>query len=322
MVARGGGLLLGYAADRVFADPQRWHPVAGFGRFSQAVEARWYADSGSRGAAHTGSLVGAVLAGGILAERLAPSPAARTLVTALATWVVLGGRTLEREATDVLACLNREDDGDLGPARQQVARLVGRDTEHLDESGISRAVIESVAENTSDAVVAPLVWGALAGVPGLLGYRAVNTLDAMVGHHSERYERYGGTAARLDDLVNLPGSRLSGLLTLIAVPRRASLAWRAWRRDSSAHPSPNAGVVEAAFAGALGIRLGGTNRYYGNRIEDRPIMGQGRAARPEDIDAATRIARRIGWLAAFGASGVCLGIGLGARRRSDSGLTG
>ena len=154
---------------------------------------------------------------------------------------------------------------------------MGRDTSALEESEVARAVVESVGENTSDAVVAPLVWGAVAGIPGLLAYRAANTLDAMVGHHNDRYERFGEPAARLDDLVNLPGSRLAGAATLLASPRTARAAARAWRRDAAAHPSPNAGVVEATFAGALGIRLGGTNRYYDNRVEHRAVMGDGRA---------------------------------------------
>lgn len=138
------------------------------------------------------------------------------------------------------------------------------------------------------------MWGAVAGVPGLLGYRAANTLDAMVGHHNARYESYGWASARVDDLLNLPASRLSGALVLAGEPARARDAWRAWRRDAAAHPSPNAGVVEASFAGALGIRLGGTNRYYGNRIEHRAVMGSVRAAEPRDIRGAVVLARRVG----------------------------
>ncbi len=155
-------------------------------------------------------------------------------------------------------------------------------------------------------VVAPLVWGALLGPAGLLGYRAANTLDAMVGHHNARYERFGWAAARLDDLLNLPGSRLAGLLVLAAGPADARPAWAAWRRDAAHHPSPNAGVVEAAFAGSLGIRLGGTNRYYGDRVEHRVVMGDGRAAEPVDIPRANRLATRIGAGAAVAAAAVAL----------------
>ena len=116
----------------------------------------------------------------------------------------------------------------------------------------------------------------------------------MVGHHNARYENYGWASARLDDLVNLPGSRLSGLLTMAAAPSRAMVAWQTWRRDAAWHPSPNGGVVESAFAGALGIRLGGTNTYYGDRIEHRAVLGDGRAAQPDDIAGSTVLARRIG----------------------------
>jgi adenosylcobinamide-phosphate synthase len=291
MRSRAIGLILGFAADRILGDPRRFHPVAGFGTTATALEDRLYADSRARGVVHTGLLVGGTVALGVLAERLAVRPVARTAVTAVATWAVLGGRSLEREASAVHAHLVA---GDLPAARQRLTHLVGRDTAELDESEVSRAVIESVAENTSDAVVAPLVWGAVCGVPGLLGYRAVNTLDAMVGHRNARYENYGWASARLDDAANLPGSRLSGLLTMAAAPSRAGAAAQAWRRDAAAHPSPNGGVVESAFAGSLGIRLGGTNTYYGDRVEHRAVMGDGHAARTDDVARSTVLARRIG----------------------------
>ena len=304
MTARAVGLLLGFAADRVLGDPQRLHPVAGFGNAAAALERRLYADSRARGAAHTAALVGAAIVLGVAAERAAKHPAARAGTTAVATWTVLGGRSLEREALAVDAHLVA---GNLPAARERLTHLVGRDTSSLEAGEIARAVVESVAENTSDAVVAPLLWGALAGVPGLLGYRAANTLDAMVGHHNDRYERFGWAAARLDDLVNLPGSRFAGAATLLAQPRTARATVRAWRRDAAAHPSPNAGVVEATFAGALGIRLGGMNRYYGNRVEHRAVIGDGRAVRPEDIARAARLARRVGIISAVvSASGALL----------------
>ena len=144
---------------------------------------------------------------------------------------------------------------------------------------MARAGVESLAENTSDAVVAPLFWGAVAGLPGLLGYRAVNTLDAMVGYRSARYARFGRVAARVDDVANLVPARLTAALTVLLAPLvggRPADALRAWRRDASGHPSPNAGPVEATAAGALGLRLGGRTEYaYG--VEDRPSLGDGRA---------------------------------------------
>lgn len=289
LLGRPLGLALGFAADRLLGDPHRLHPVAGFGSCAAALERLHYADSRRRGVVHTAVLVGGAIALGAVVERAARGPLGRTVVTAAATWTVLGGRTLEREA---LAVVDHLDAGDLTAARGRVTHLVGRETRHLDASGISRAVVESVAENTSDAVVAPLVWGAVAGVPGLLGYRAANTLDAMVGHRSPRYARFGWASARLDDLANLPGSRLSGALVL-AVGGRPADAWRAWRRDAAAHPSPNAGVVESAFAGTLGVRLGGTNTY-GARVEHRAVMGDGRAPGPQDVHGAVRLSRRVG----------------------------
>ncbi|WP_459984143.1 cobalamin biosynthesis protein [Nocardioides sp. AN3] len=300
MTPRAVGLMLGYAADRLLGDPRRYHPVAGFGTLAGALESRTYADSRRHGVAHTAVLVVGAVALGAGLERAAAPPLARTLVTAVATWAVLGGRSLEREAAAVHRHLADED---LPVARRRLTHLVGRDTSQLDESQISRAVVESVAENTSDAVVAPLIWGALCGVPGLLGYRAANTLDAMIGHRSARYERFGWAAARLDDVLNLPGSRLSGLLTLAARPARAGQAWRAWRRDAGRHPSPNAGVVEAAFAGSLGIRLGGTNTYDGSRVEHRAVLGDGRPPERDDVARAIVLARRVG-LGAVGAAAV------------------
>ena len=303
MSARALGLLLGFTADRVLGDPQRFHPVAGFGIAAAALEQRVYADSRIRGAVHTGVLVGAAMALGVVCDRLSSNAAVRVLLTGAATWAVLGGRSLEREA---LAVLDRLEASGLSAAREQLTHLVGRDTRALDRSEISRAVIESLAENTSDAVVAPLVWGSVAGVPGLLGYRAANTLDAMVGHHNARYERFGWSAARLDDLVNLPASRLTGLLT-VALGGDPAGAGRAWRRDAVGHPSPNAGVVEAAFAGSLGLRLGGSNVYgtgSGRRTEHRTVLGDGRPPVAADVPRAVRLARRVALAAVVAVAGV------------------
>jgi adenosylcobinamide-phosphate synthase len=293
-VSRALGLALGHLADRRLGDPRRWHPVAGFGRAAAALETRTYHDARGRGVLHLALLVGAVAGAGVVLERRALSrPVAHTLLTAAATWTVLGGTSLGREATAVHDLLAADD---LPGARQRLTHLVGRDTSVLDEGEVSRATVESVAENTSDAVVAPLVWGAALGVPGLLGYRAANTLDAMVGHRSERYSRFGWASARFDDLLNLPGSRLSGLLAAALAPSvggRPVAALRTWARDARRHPSPNAGVVEAAFAGALGVRLGGRNHYaYG--VEDRVLLGDGPPPGPADIHRSVRLAGRVG----------------------------
>jgi adenosylcobinamide-phosphate synthase len=295
-VARAAGLAAGYAADRLLGDPRRWHPVAGFGAVAAWLERRVYADQRSRGVLHVTALVGGAAALGGTAERLTSRrPLLRAVVTALATWAVLGGRSLEREA---LAVHGHVTESDLPAARHRLTRLVGRNTTGLSESEVARAVVESVAENTSDAVVAPLAWGAVAGAPGLLAYRAANTLDAMTGHHSARYERFGWAAARLDDVLNLPGSRLAAVLTAACAPATARETLTVWKRDARHHPSPNAGVVEAGFAGALGVRLGGTNTY-GGRAERRAYMGDGRPAAPADITRAVRLAQRVGAAAAL-----------------------
>lgn len=300
--ARATGLLLGYAADRLLADPRRFHPVAGFGQLAAALERRTWRDDRTAGVVHVAVLVGGAVALGVATETVVRRPLPRTLATAAATWAVLGGTSLDREAAAVSGLLANAR---LAQARVQLTHLVGRDTSRLDEGEVVRATLESLAENTSDAVVAPLLWGAVAGVPGLLGYRAANTLDAMVGHRSPRHERFGWAAARFDDLLNLPGSRLTAALVTAIGPDRAG-AWRTWRRDAAGHPSPNAGPVEASFAGALGIRLGGTNDYAG-RIEHRPVMGDGALPDRAALDRARTLASRVGVGAVVVAASVAAG---------------
>jgi adenosylcobinamide-phosphate synthase len=301
-VGRGTGLLVGYAADAVLGDPARRHPVAGFGRAARLLEERTYADHRTAGVVYTATLVGAAAAVGAALDRATRHrPVANTMVTAAATWVVLGGRSLAREAGLVHGHLAR---GDVPAARDQVTHLVGRDPAALGPGELARATVESVAENTSDAVVAPLLWGAVAGPAGLLGYRAANTLDAMVGHRTPRHQRFGWASARLDDLLNLVPARLCATLTAAGarvVGGRWQEALAAWHADARHHPSPNAGPVEAAFAGALGIRLGGLNSY-GDVVEDRAALGRGPAAAPADIPRAVRLAR----MAGAGALSVCV----------------
>jgi adenosylcobinamide-phosphate synthase len=222
-------------------------------------------------------------------------------VVAAATWAVLGARSLADEATALHALLAR---GDLPAARQQLTHLAGRDPSALDAAQIARAGVESLAENSSDAVVAPLVWGALFGVPGLVGYRAVNTLDAMVGHHTPRYENFGWASARLDDAANLVPARVTAALVAL-VSGRPRAVWQVVRRDARAHPSPNAGWCEAAFAAALGLRLGGRNVYAG-RVEERPQLGTGRPAAASDLPRAARLMRRVGAAATLLAAAVAV----------------
>jgi adenosylcobinamide-phosphate synthase len=287
------GLAVGYLADRVAGDPNRGHPVAGFGAAASWLEARWYADRRAAGVVHTGALVGAAVALGAVFERLISNRSLSTVVTtAAATWAVLGGRSLSREAATVAGQLA---DGSLLAARDQVRHLVGRDTAELSTEEVARAAVESVAENASDAIVAPLLWGAVAGLPGLIGYRAVNTLDAMIGHRTPRYLEFGWAAARLDDLANWVPARLAALAAAAWAPLIGGTAGKAIdvvRRDAGRHPSPNAGVVEAAFAGALGVQLGGRNAYHGT-VEDRGVLGDGRPVTVADIDRADSLAAAV-----------------------------
>ena len=291
---RAAGLLLGAAADAVFADPARCHPVAGFGRFAGWLERRWYADSRAAGVCHTAVCVGAAAGtGAVLARLTQRSPAAQTVAVAVTTWAVLGGTSLAREGDALAGALEA---GQLPAARARIRHLCSRDPEALDTAGMARAGCESVAENTSDAVVGPLLWGAVAGLPGLLGYRAVNTLDAMVGYRSPRYRRFGWAAARTDDLVNLLPARLTALITLAAAPLLGgspAAAARAWRRDAGGHPSPNAGPVEASAAGALGIQLGGLTQYP-HGVELRPVLGDGPPPTPADLRRMVRLSRLLG----------------------------
>ncbi|WP_283137799.1 cobalamin biosynthesis protein [Rhizohabitans arisaemae] len=307
--SRALGLALGFALDKIFADPRRGHPVAAFGRAAGFLEKRLYGDSRVRGSVFAALSVGAVAGAGIALERVTRSGRGsaftQTAATAAATWAVLGGTSLAREGERMARTLS---DGDLTAARGRLGHLCGRDPSRLDSAGIARAALESVAENTSDAVVAPLFWGACLGVPGLLAYRAINTLDAMVGHRSPRYQRFGWASARLDDLANHLPARITGLLGAVAAPIVGGSPRRALStmlRYGYRHPSPNSGVCEAAFAGALGVRLGGLNHYAG-RDEFRPHLGEGAPPTPQDLRNGVRLARTVNLLALATAAAITL----------------
>lgn len=287
------GLALGVLADELLGDPRRGHPVAGFGTVAAALEQRLYRDSRTAGAWYTAACVLPVLATAAVVERrTGQHPIARTIVIAAGTWTVVGGRSLRRVAAELATALARHD---TEAAREMIPSLCGRDPAQLDAPGLARATVESVAENTSDSVTGPLFWGAVAGLPGLLGYRAANTLDAMVGHRSPRYARFGTAAARLDDVANLVPARLTAALTVALAGRVGGSpvqAYRVWRADAGAHPSPNAGPCEAAAAGALGLTLGGPTSYR-SHTEHRPILGTGRVPQPSDIARATKLSHLV-----------------------------
>ncbi|MDQ8045201.1 MAG: adenosylcobinamide-phosphate synthase CbiB [Solirubrobacteraceae bacterium] len=286
-------LLLGTGADLALGDPARRHPVAGFGTLVLLAEDRWYRPTRLRGAALTTVGVGATTAIVAVLDRTARHhPATRAALGAAVVWSTLGGRSLWRVADRLAELL---ESGDIDGARALLPSLAGRDPSALSASELARAGTESVAENTSDAVVGALFYGALLGPAGAAGFRAANTLDAMVGHHSERYERFGWASARFDDLLGYVPSRLGAWLAVLAAPvvggRRADAA-RTLLADGSAHPSPNAGQMEAAFAGALGVQLGGP-LHYGPRLEERPTLGDGRDPDPRALRASVRLSQAV-----------------------------
>ncbi len=292
---RLGAVALGLAIERVVPEPPtRWHPVAWFGTAMGHVERRLWADARGRGVAYAATGV----AIGTLAGAVVPLPIALVLSVA--------GRQLRTVGTEIGASAAA---GDLEAARARLPWLVGRDPSGLDADGIAAAVVESVAENHVDAVVAPAWWAVIGGAPGVFAHRAVNTMDAMVGHRSPRHRHFGTAAARLDDVANyVPARIFAGLVAgLVAATGRAPIAatWCSALADGRRHPSPNAGVAEAVVARSLGIELGGPLRY-GDRTERRPVLGSGRRATPADVPAAVALCSRaqlalslaagIGWL--------------------------
>ncbi|WP_223277788.1 CobD/CbiB family cobalamin biosynthesis protein [Janibacter sp. YB324] len=282
------GLFLGWAADRALGDPRRGHPVALFGTWAGWVETRTHRDSRAAGVLTEALVLAPPLALGVAATRL-PGPA-RALATAALTWAALGGTSLGREGLAVHDLLASDD---LPGARTRVRNLVGRVTDDLTADEVARAAVESVAENTSDAVVGTLVWGAALGPLGVVLHRTANTLDAMHGHRTARYTRFGWAAARLDDLLGWVPARATVLATAAASPLRAGEVVRTALRDGRDHPSPNAGPVEAGFAAALGLRLGGRT-VYASGAEDRVVMGSGPAPTVADLPRAVLLARRVG----------------------------
>lgn len=294
-VAAAAGLLV----DRRLGEPPvRLHPVVWFGRAMSAVEQRIYADRRSHGVAYCAAGVTLGAAAGLLLQRLLGRRGATVAATALA----VGGRMLDEEARGIAA---RLEQGDLVGARQALRSLVGRSTETLSEAEVVRAVIESVAENTVDAVTAALWCAAVGGAPAVAAYRAINTMDAMVGHRNPRYQHFGWAAARVDDAVNLIPARLTAALLMApwlrgrtatdadrSIPPTRRVLLRQLRAQAAHHPSPNGGLVEAAFAHRLRVVLGGIN-HYGDSTEDRGRLGWGAAPTRSDIHRAVALRRQV-----------------------------
>ena len=276
-------LVAGVALDLLLGEARRWHPLVGFGRLAGVLEARLNRGRGR-------------LARGALAWLLAVLPltvaacwlTAHTsiLLHALLLYFALGLRSLREHTMPILQALRA---GDLLEARRLTGRIVSRDTRDASASDLAKAGAESLLENGNDAVFGTLFWFAVAGGPGALLFRLANTLDAMWGYRSERFNLFGRVAARSDDVLNLVPARLTALSYVLLAPRGGHLrAWRCWRSQAPAWGSPNAGPVMASGAGALGIALGGAARYDGV-VEQRPPLGLGRAAAPEDIARAWRL---------------------------------
>lgn len=279
LTARCGAVAAGLLLDRLAGEPPGGvHPVARFGCLMERLEGRLWADSRARGVGYTAAGV----AVGALGGRLLRS-------TSAAVALAVAGRELRLVARNVGDLLSA---GDIDRARAELPALVGRDPSELDAAGMAAAVIESVAENTVDAVVAPAFWAVVAGAPGAVAYRAINTMDSMVGRRNERYGNFGWASARLDDLANYLPARIFAALVAAVAPRRAREIFDTVRRDSSAHPSPNAGVAEAAMAAAVDRRLGGPLRY-GPTTENRPLLGTGPRPAPADVAEAVDIADRV-----------------------------
>ncbi|MEQ8436328.1 MAG: adenosylcobinamide-phosphate synthase CbiB [Ilumatobacter fluminis] len=289
------------AADRVAGEPpDRWHPVVWFGRAAHEAERRLYRDGVAAGALHSAVLVGGAAGIGIVMNRALGRRTAAVVAGAMS----VAGRMLADEVTSVGDALAVDD---LALARQRVSRIVGRETGSLDVGGVARAAIESLAENSVDAVTAPLFFAAVGGAPAVLAHRAVNTLDAMVGHRTDRYERFGKSAALIDDAMAWLPARLTAAVVMMVRPRRAREVVLIVRRDARAHPSPNGGVVEAAFAAALGVRLGDVNRY-GSEVDDRGTLGDGGHPTVPDVGRAVRLAWQTWWATAVVLTLVRLGV--------------
>lgn len=281
-------LLLGWTLDLILGDPARLpHPVVWFGRMIAWGEHRLNHGPHrmAKGAVLAVSLIVMVFGLWWLVRRLTPNPWVLLALDAVVVFYCLAGTTLIREVREVFLALERS----LDEGRRQVARIVGRDTSQLTAQEVRTAALETLAENLSDGVIAPLFWFALLGTPGMLAYKMVNTLDSMIGYRTERYRQFGCWAARIDDVANYLPARLTALLMVLASGRLRLLGfvWRNGRR----HASPNSGYPEAALAGILDCRFGGPHYYFGE-LFDKPYIGENdRPLTTADMRTAVRINR-------------------------------
>lgn len=290
-------VLTAVALDALLGEPRRFHPLVGFGRLAQSVERLVHRDSYLRGVIAACLLLMPLVLITIPIYQLSYGAVLDTLLLYLA----IGRRSLVEHAERVRDALLA---GDLENARLRVGYMVSRDTTELDHEAIAKATVESVLENGNDAIFGAIFWFAIAGAPGVVLFRLSNTLDAMWGYRNERYLRFGWAAARLDDFLNFVPARLTAFSYALA--GRFTRAWRCWCEQGVDWKSPNAGPVMAAGAGSIGVLLGGPAVYHG-ALQDRPLLGEGRRPRADDIDRALRLISRalLFWLLTL-LSGGCL----------------
>ncbi|MDP4028560.1 MAG: adenosylcobinamide-phosphate synthase CbiB [Gallionella sp.] len=290
-------ILAAVLLDQLLGEPNRFHPLAGFGWLAQRVEERFYgpvfSSSGMRQVRGIAALSALLVSLVALAMLLQQPAIFGTMFSIVVLYFSIAPRSLREHAGRVASALAA---GDLPAARQAVGMMVSRDTRHLDEEGVARATVESVLENGNDAIFAALFWFVIAGAPGVVLYRLSNTLDAMWGYRNARYDHFGWAAARLDDVLNFIPARLTALS--YALVGHTYSALRCWRQQAAAWESPNAGPVMAAGAGALQVQLGGSAIYHGESSL-RPLLGCGMVVSAADIECAVRLVRHTlyTWLA-------------------------
>lgn len=313
--ARAVGLLLGVMADAMVGESVRGRADATIEKVARGVRGRLPSDGQLAGAVHVGVVAGAAVLAGTALERVSRRrPLLSAVTTAAGTWAVLGGARL---ATDGTALARQLETGDVNATRQTLALWDSRRSQDLDTVGLARASVEAVAHNTSHTVVAPLLWGAFAGMPGLLASRAVGVVGRVATEGGGR-RRFGLPAACLDTAMNLLPTRVTAALTVAGAPvvgGSAGGAWRALRRDTVLHPDPNSGRVVAAYAGALEIRLGGRT-VYPDGVRELPVLGEGRNPDAGHVTRAVELSRVVGWLAGATSASVAL---LSAVRRGRRG---
>ncbi len=300
--------------DRLLGEPRYYHPLVGFGWLAQKIETllnHQFSQPHSR--PHLQKQIHYHRLKGLFAWGLAVVPITVCVyfldqwiggiyLAVICGWLAIGWKSLRQHGLAVWGALQQKD---LAQARLKTSYLVSRDTSQLDESALSRATIESLLENGSDAIIAPLFWLFLLGAPGVVFYRLCNTLDAMWGYHNSRFEQFGKVTARIDDVLNLIPARVTALLYTLCGDSRQ--AWQAWRQQGASWYSPNAGVVMASGAGALQLKLGGTAVYHGKE-KSRPELGYGHQAQAKDIKAAIDLLDRSIYLVLYMALGVALGM--------------